>query len=606
MVRRSVQFVLYGSLFVIATFVITVLTGISPSFFASQADKSPALSLAAKESLALEKISPKQIPVDVKSALSPEELLGRLSKFEERLLDKEQEPEEDTKEANKEANAALETGESPELNAELNAELDNSESLTPPQEREEQNETVSLGRSLFNTEKRETTSSTLKTEATVVGQDERLQNLLEEKKTLEIQQDRLIDQIVRYRRELQQLKEQRDMKLVPLGKVGESDNLNDQPLRKQVERSEQEARRLEEKLLVAQTRLLELESISKEKQEMAAQLTATSRQLDKAKEELEQQKSLMATNGYLRGEVEKLTQTTKHAEELANNNTVLKEKLADLKKQAEQFLQDNEALKKKLSEQQHEVATLLEEKASLLNKNTTMKKLVNEKSTEALEVKALLGKAQQESSMCQSSLSEAESKVTKVSNIKRDLLRAQNAILLKETEIRELTKEKGPEVAISNTLPDSDEGNSQARLTTPPPAESDVLLAIVTSKRAHLRGGPGTQHSPVMDVHKGSRLLIETQEGDWYRVITPQGGRAYIESSVVELSGKGPSGPQVGRSDDDSVLVPFGPVPEGFEGGSSSRSSLADAMESSEEARGRQDDEVLKAFKKLREELKKK
>ena len=38
-----------------------------------------------------------------------------------------------------------------------------------------------------------------------------------------------------------------------------------------------------------------------------------------------------------------------------------------------------------------------------------------------------------------------------------------------------------------------------------------------------------------MAVARGSRLVMEKRLGDWYRVIAPNGTRAWISSSVVDM-----------------------------------------------------------------------
>lgn len=71
------------------------------------------------------------------------------------------------------------------------------------------------------------------------------------------------------------------------------------------------------------------------------------------------------------------------------------------------------------------------------------------------------------------------------------------------------------------------------------PAPSDMLVGTVHVEKAHLRSGPGKENSPLMSVSKGTRLVIETRKGGWYRVITPTGTRAWVASEVLSF---GPNG----------------------------------------------------------------
>ena len=82
---------------------------------------------------------------------------------------------------------------------------------------------------------------------------------------------------------------------------------------------------------------------------------------------------------------------------------------------------------------------------------------------------------------------------------------------------------------------------SRARLSAPPatvrpeppqPA-SDVPVAQVIVSKAYLRSGPSKDSAPLMSVAKGARLVVETRRGEWYRVITPQGTRAWVNTEVI-------------------------------------------------------------------------
>ena len=63
-----------------------------------------------------------------------------------------------------------------------------------------------------------------------------------------------------------------------------------------------------------------------------------------------------------------------------------------------------------------------------------------------------------------------------------------------------------------------------------------MQIAVVTADKVHLRTGPGKENSPLMAVTKGTRLAVETKNGDWYRVIAPTGARAWVSSDVISFS----------------------------------------------------------------------
>lgn len=63
----------------------------------------------------------------------------------------------------------------------------------------------------------------------------------------------------------------------------------------------------------------------------------------------------------------------------------------------------------------------------------------------------------------------------------------------------------------------------------------DMQVATISSTKAHLRLGPSTEHSRLMTLRKGSRLAVETRQGEWYRVFAPNGQRAWIHGSLVSF-----------------------------------------------------------------------
>ncbi len=67
----------------------------------------------------------------------------------------------------------------------------------------------------------------------------------------------------------------------------------------------------------------------------------------------------------------------------------------------------------------------------------------------------------------------------------------------------------------------------------PPSPEAALQVATIAVSKADLRLGPGTNHSPLMPLPRGSRLTVETRQGEWLRVFAPSGERAWIHASLV-------------------------------------------------------------------------
>lgn len=70
----------------------------------------------------------------------------------------------------------------------------------------------------------------------------------------------------------------------------------------------------------------------------------------------------------------------------------------------------------------------------------------------------------------------------------------------------------------------------------------ETLVGIVTSQKAFLRSGPSKDDSPLMSVSKGTRLVVETRHNQWFRVITPTGGRAWIATEMLTFGPNSQSG----------------------------------------------------------------
>ena len=124
----------------------------------------------------------------------------------------------------------------------------------------------------------------------------------------------------------------------------------------------------------------------------------------------------------------------------------------------------------------------------------------------------------------------------------------QGRLLLAETEVERLSaylsgKKKGNVARVSTDQRKEERLQTRGMLrpsTSKPEKKSDVAIATVRVKKANLRAGPSKAHSPLMTVSRGTRLLVETRVGEWYRVIAPNGNRVWVSSEVVAF-GKKPS-----------------------------------------------------------------
>jgi FtsZ-binding cell division protein ZapB len=159
---------------------------------------------------------------------------------------------------------------------------------------------------------------------------------------------------------------------------------------------------------------------------------------------------------------------------------------------------------------------------------------------------------------------ELQTAQSRIEELERSLDQARSQLTLTETELTRLstrldTKNRASlgkyNLPIANNQGGSKQGDSIAGGThihdtlrqkapigdvKPPAANTDMHVATVAVDKADLRLGPGKNHSALMAVPRGSRLVIETRQGEWYRVFAPSGERAWIQAGMV-LFGDGAS-----------------------------------------------------------------
>lgn len=158
----------------------------------------------------------------------------------------------------------------------------------------------------------------------------------------------------------------------------------------------------------------------------------------------------------------------------------------------------------------------------------------------------------------------------KIRDASHELAETRNRLIIAETEVERLssviqernrtslTRLGGGALSGSQTAPAREyraQSNASANASAgrvlsqsrPPTqavkATSDMLIGTVTAQKAYLRTGPGKNNSPLMSVSQGMRLAIETRTGEWYRVITPTGARAWVSSDVISFGPDNYSGP---------------------------------------------------------------
>ena len=133
---------------------------------------------------------------------------------------------------------------------------------------------------------------------------------------------------------------------------------------------------------------------------------------------------------------------------------------------------------------------------------------------------------------------------SKNNRLVKELESLRNRLMIAETEVSRLsavlrTKNRSKLGYVSKQDAARKESVAKALKTRasriPTKQTGDLSYATVIVDKANLRTGPGLNNSPLMTVAKGTRLFVETREGNWYRVITPTNTRAWVSSEVVSF-----------------------------------------------------------------------
>ena len=159
---------------------------------------------------------------------------------------------------------------------------------------------------------------------------------------------------------------------------------------------------------------------------------------------------------------------------------------------------------------------------------------------------------------------ELQTAQSRIEELERSLDQARSQLALTETELNRLSPRldsknraslgkynlpiasnptgniQGNTAAAGTAVQDTLRERAPVRDVKPPAANTEMPVATVAVDKADLRLGPGKNHSALMAVPRGSRLVVETRQGEWYRVFAPSGERAWIQAGMV-LFGDGAS-----------------------------------------------------------------
>ncbi len=268
---------------------------------------------------------------------------------------------------------------------------------------------------------------------------------------------------------------------------------------------------------------------------------------------------------------------------------LVSKKLIDSNQQVEMLEKKYEALKKAL-ESTSERANDSSQKNKKLNSSVqSLEKEIKLSKQEVSELKSTrteLAKLKIDFESAKSEIAQRKSysenlnqEITKLKEIKKEYIILKNENMLKNSEPGlSINRTKNSNQRVGKSLDSSVNQNSvdrkkyeETRLAFEQ-AQKDLegytraddgfsnskeSILTITGSKVNLRNGPGLKHSPIMQISKGAKLTIEAKEGEWYRVYTPTGSRAYVHQDVVEIGHKQAAKKVIRKS---KKLIPFGSV----------------------------------------------
>ena len=138
----------------------------------------------------------------------------------------------------------------------------------------------------------------------------------------------------------------------------------------------------------------------------------------------------------------------------------------------------------------------------------------------------------------------------KIKELSLELENKKRQLILVETEVERLseviekrnraelgqgTKPVEPNIVNQNSVAQRQLITIKKPLNELESEKADMPIVVVNVNKANLRVGPSLKHSTLLEVTKGTRLVVETRQEGWYRVMAPNGKRAWVSADVVDF-----------------------------------------------------------------------
>jgi len=146
---------------------------------------------------------------------------------------------------------------------------------------------------------------------------------------------------------------------------------------------------------------------------------------------------------------------------------------------------------------------------------------------------------------------ELASAKAKLQTLEKELQEVKNKLIVSQTETERLTN------VIGNS---SSRAQMNSKTTTPivfgrqngdetakqnaKDRENQSILTVVSDK-TYLRTGPSRDNSAIIEVDRGTRLIAQDRQGEWFRVATASGTRAWVQADSVAFGPTRESSPSL-------------------------------------------------------------
>ncbi|MDZ4787226.1 MAG: SH3 domain-containing protein [bacterium] len=210
----------------------------------------------------------------------------------------------------------------------------------------------------------------------------------------------------------------------------------------------------------------------------------------------------------------------------------------------------NESGDASLSETQQELA---KEAVSTTDQNLESLKTEYEITLAKLAAKQKeIAKAEKDRIAAQSNNQSSQSRII---GLQKELEQVKNKLLISEAEVERLSSmvgsgpkharltTKSNQLVYSTSEDRSPSKNIDTRKKSLNDSSSGLPVLTVIVDKTFLRTGPGKDNSSLMEVQSGTRMNVEDRQGQWFRVKTDNGTRAWIAAEAVAFGSSPESSP---------------------------------------------------------------